>query len=161
MSIDAFTALFCDPPADASRAGDLVSAEIVAIDQRDVECVIADGRTFRVPLDERLDPALVVGTTIEVQLFTTDQHGTLAASVRMASKRSAWERVREAHDHDAPLPSTVTRRLLGGWEVDLGGVLALLPDDTIQTAVEPGQQLAVHVLRYDRWRESVLVYQRS
>ncbi|MBZ5713826.1 hypothetical protein [Nannocystis pusilla] len=157
MSTDAFAALFAEPSPDAPpRAGDVVSATVVAAGGLDVVCEIADGRRFMVPLDERLEPALAVGATLELLLFATDELGTLAASASMARKRRAWERVVAAQAGAEMLAATVTRRLLRGWEVDLGGVLAFLPDDAAP-ATGPGQRLAVRVVRYDRWRESVLV----
>ncbi len=107
--------------------GDVVRGKVVAITDKEAMVDIGYKAEGMVPLTEFTEPPQV-GDELEVYVRSLSHGGEgPLLSKREAERIRAWENLREAHERGTPIKGKITRRIKGGFRVDVGGVEAFLP----------------------------------
>ena len=107
-----------------------------------------------------------VGDQIRVYVKKVDDgHGQLMLSFRRAKELGSWDEIDEAFKNKTPIEATVTERIKGGYNVDIKGVRAFLPQSQLshgKNAKESiGQTFPMLVTEFDRRRKNVVVSERA
>jgi small subunit ribosomal protein S1 len=113
-------------------------------------------------------PDVQVGDTIEVVFDRTGEQpeGYLLLSYERAHRRQAWENLEKTAGEGSTVNGRVLRKVKGGLEVDIGGVVAFLPGSQLE--VRPvhnldsyvGQEFPVRILKLNRRRNNAVVSRR-
>ncbi len=108
-----------------------------------------------------------VGDEVELYLEAPeDPEGNIIVSRRKVYFMRAWERLMKKHENDEIIEGRITRRIKGGFVVDLGGVDAFLPGS--QVDVKPirdfdafvGQTLPLKIVKVNEQRKNIVVSRR-
>ncbi len=105
----------------------------------------------------------------EVELFLEapeDPDGNVVVSRKKVYFMRAWERLMDKHAKDEIIQGRITRRIKGGFVVDLGGVDAFLPGS--QVDVKPirdfdafvGKTLELKIVKVNEERKNIVVSRR-
>ncbi len=105
----------------------------------------------------------------EVELFLDapeDMDGNVVVSRKKVYFMRAWERLMEKYHNDEIIQGRITRRIKGGFVVDLGGVDAFLPGS--QVDVKPirdfdayvGKTLELKIVKVNEERKNIVVSRR-
>jgi len=105
----------------------------------------------------------------EVELFLEapeDPDGNVVVSRKKVYFMRAWERLMDKHAKDEIIQGRITRRIKGGFVVDLGGVDAFLPGS--QVDVKPirdfdayvGKTLDLKIVKVNEERKNIVVSRR-
>ncbi len=156
-------------PQQAAAEGQIVEAQVIALDDRGVFVSVGGKTECLIPAQEFADgdfsPVMKPGETVEVQLTDETKDGMRIVSYQRAHRRRAWQKLDEAFKNNETLAGKVVDRIKGGLVVDVG-VRAFLPAS--QTDVRPihnieawlGRELPVRVLKLNRKRGNVVVSHR-
>jgi len=109
---------------------------------------------------------LKVGEKIRVYVKRVDDgNGQLTLSHRRAKEVDAWEDIQTAFNNKTPIEGVLKERIKGGYNVDIGGVRAFLPQSQLShgknTKEFMGQSFPMAVTEFDRRRKNVVVSERA
>ncbi|NLI75826.1 MAG: (d)CMP kinase [Candidatus Riflebacteria bacterium] len=107
-----------------------------------------------------------VGDKIRVYVKSVDDgRGQLTLSHRRARELDAWDQIQEAHKNHTPIEGVLRERIKGGYNVDIGGVRAFLPQSQLSHGKNVkesiGQKFPMVVTEFDRRRKNVVVSERA
>lgn len=108
--------------------GEVVKGKIVSITSKEVVVDIGHKSEGIIPLDEFIDPsAIKVGDEIEVYIESVENdEGALVLSKKRAERTQGWDTIVGQHKEGDFIQGKVTKRIKGGFSVDIG-VEAFLP----------------------------------
>ncbi|HOT28002.1 MAG TPA: (d)CMP kinase [Candidatus Ozemobacteraceae bacterium] len=109
---------------------------------------------------------LKVGEKIRVYVKRVDDgNGQLTLSHRRAREADAWEDIQTAFNNKTPIEGVLKERIKGGYNVDIGGVRAFLPQSQLShgknTKEFMGKSFPMTVTEFDRRRKNVVVSERA
>ncbi|HSA95712.1 MAG TPA: 30S ribosomal protein S1, partial [Acidobacteriota bacterium] len=121
-----------------------------------------------IPNEDFRDPKVLAelrpGSEVEAMLEKTDaKDGYLVLSKSRADALIAVDHLEKAFSHGAFVEGTVVERTRGGFHVDVGGVLAFLPEShaDVKPVRDPGaligQRFKFKVLKFDRKSENAVL----
>lgn len=107
-----------------------------------------------------------VGDELRVYVKKIDDgHGQLLLSYKRAKELGAWDEINEAFTSKVPMEATIKERIKGGYNVDIKGVRAFLPQSQLSHGKNSkesiGQTFLMMVTEYDRRRKNVVVSERA
>ncbi len=145
------------------REGEVIRGRVVSIGKGEIFVDIGAKSLGVVPRREfASDPKL--GEEIEVFVEKAeDKEGRAVLSRRRAELLQLWKRVQEMYEKQETVPVTITRRVKGGFVVDLMGMEAFLPGS--QVDLRPvrdfdawlGRTIEVRIVKLNQPGENVVV----
>jgi small subunit ribosomal protein S1 len=108
--------------------GQMVPGQIVEVDSEFVYVDVGLKSEGKIPIEE-FEEAPTIGDTVYVILLNREsRRGEVVVSKKKADEKLFWKNLRIAFDQHEPVQGTISKRIKGGYEVDLGnGVTAFLP----------------------------------
>ncbi len=153
------------------REGEVVTGTIVQLTKDSVVIDIGYKSEGQVSLREFLDSegncTVEVGDKVSVYLERCeDEHGYVVLSKQKADQMAVWVTIGEVAENDETIKGTLIRRVKGGFHVDLGGVIAFLPNSQvdIRPVKNPDSLIGVEyefkILKFNRKKNNVIVSRR-
>ena len=148
--------------------GDIVQAKVLRVTDKAVILDVGFKSEGAVNRDEFKDPdSLQPGDEVEVFLERLeDDDGVVVLSKKKADFLRVWEKIREAHEAETPVPGTLSRKIKGGVTVDLMGVDAFLPGSQIALRRVPniedliGETYDFKIIKLNKRRRNIVVSRR-
>ena len=108
--------------------GQMVPGQIVEVDSEFVYVDVGLKSEGKIPIEE-FEEAPAIGETVYVILLNREsRRGEVVVSKQKADEKLFWKNLRIAFDQHEPVEGTISKRIKGGFEADLGnGVTAFLP----------------------------------
>ncbi len=148
--------------------GDIISGTVVALTDKEVIVDVGFKSEGLIPKEEFIDlENIKIGDQVEVFLENPeDIEGQVLLSRRKVYFIRTWEDLVIKHEKDELVKGSITRRIKGGFVVDLGGVDAFLPGS--QVDVKPirdfdafvGQELDLKIVKVNEQRKNIVVSRR-
>ena len=151
--------------------GSIVKGEVVRVDNDYVLVDVNFKSEGQIPLSEFFDasgePAVNVGDTVDVYVIRkNDQEGTISLSFEKAKRMQMFDQLEGLQEKEGIVTGIITRRIKGGYTVDIGGVEAFLPGSHVDLRPVPdmdalvNQEYDFRVLKINRKRSNVIVSRR-
>ncbi len=170
---ESFAALFEESLArQEMRAGELITAEVVAVEGDEVivnaglksESVIpaSEFRNDRGELEVK--PGDFVTVAIE---SLEDGYGSTRLSREKAKRLAAWQELEQAMENGAVVKGVVSGKVKGGLTVMINGIRAFLPGSLVDTrpvkdtTPYEGKELEFKVIKLDKKRNNVVVSRKA
>ncbi|OUV02883.1 MAG: 30S ribosomal protein S1 [Betaproteobacteria bacterium TMED82] len=170
---DSFASLFAESIAKKEmRAGEVISAEVIRIDQNHVVVNAGLKSESFIPLEEFFNDQKELdvkeGDFVSVAIESLeDGRGETKLSRDRAKRLAAWISLEKALDAGELITGTVTGRVKGGLTVMTNGIRAFLPGSLVDvrpvkdTSHIEGKTLDFKVIKLDRRRNNVVVSRRA
>ena len=154
------------------RQGEVITAEVVAIDHNFVVVNAGLKSESYVPLEEFLNDQGEIevkeGDFVQVAIeMLEDGYGTTRLSRDRAKRIAAWNFLEEALNNNSLVTGTITGKVKGGLTVMSNGVRAFLPGSLVDmrpvkdTTPYEGKTLEFKVIKLDRKRNNVVMSRRA
>ncbi len=151
--------------------GTIIKGEVVRIDGDNVLVDVNFKSEGQIPLDEFRDAAgnIAVNVGDEVDVFVArknESEGTIVLSYEKAKRMQLFDQLEGVQEKESIIKGVITRRIKGGYIVDLGGVEAFLPGSHVDLRPVPdmdalvNQEYEFRVLKINRRRSNVIVSRR-
>ncbi len=151
--------------------GSIVKGEIVRVDNDTVLVDVSFKSEGQIPAVEFRDSqgnvAVQVGDKIDVFIARKNESdGTITLSYEKAKRMQMFDQLEEVLEKGGVVEGMITRRIKGGYTVDLGGIEAFLPGSHVDLRPVPDmdalvdQKYAFRVLKINRRRSNVIVSRR-
>ncbi len=172
-SAESFAALFEESLArQEMRAGEVITAEIVHIDQNFVVVNAGLKSESYVPIEEfrndRGELEVSVGDFVDVAIDALeDGYGETRLSREKAKRISAWNDLEKALNEGSLVKGVVSGRVKGGLTVMTNSIRAFLPGSLVDlrpvkdTTPFEGKEYEFKVIKLDRKRNNVVVSRRA
>ncbi|MFM1880450.1 MAG: ribosomal protein [Pseudomonadota bacterium] len=170
---ESFAAMFAESIArQEMRAGEVITAEVIRIDQNHVVVNAGLKSESFIPLEEFLNDQGEVdvkeGDFISVAIESLeDGRGETRLSRDRAKRLAAWLSLEKALEASELVTGTVTGKVKGGLTVMTNGIRAFLPGSLVDTRpmkdtshIE-GKTLEFKVIKLDRKRNNVVLSRRA
>ncbi len=152
------------------QEGSVVSGVVVQVTSDYVVVDVGAKSEGQIPIHEfatdGAEPVINVGDTVEVLLESSeDDEGGIRLSRSKAARIKVWEKIAQAYKEGETISGTISSRVKGGLQVDVG-VPAFLPGSQID--LRPvrdmesliGQTFDFKVLKYSKKRSNVVLSRR-
>ena len=154
------------------RQGEVITAEVVAIDHNFVVVNAGLKSESYVPLEEFLNDQgeleVKEGDFVQVAIeMLEDGYGATRLSRDRAKRIAAWNFLEEALNNNTLVTGTITGKVKGGLTVMSNGVRAFLPGSLVDmrpvkdTTPYEGKTLEFKVIKLDRKRNNVVMSRRA
>ncbi len=151
--------------------GSIVEGEVVAIENENVLVNVGFKSEGQIPAEEFRDAqgniTAKVGDKINVFVERkSDGDGTVKLSYEKAKRMQLFDQLEDVLEKGGIISGMITRRIKGGYTVDLGGIEAFLPGSHVDLRPVPdmdalvGQTYEFRVLKINRRRSNVIVSRR-
>ena len=151
--------------------GSIVEGVIVRVDDDNVLVDVNFKSEGQIPAAEFRDAqgniAVSVGDHVNVYVARKNEmDGTITLSFEKAKRMQIFDQLEEMLEKNGVIKGTITRRIKGGYTVDLGGVEAFLPGSHVDLRPVPdmdalvNQEYEFRVLKINRRRSNVIVSRR-
>jgi len=150
--------------------GDIATGKVVQINADTIMVDVGWKTEGFIPARELKDAQgninVAVGDEIEVFVDKRDAEGNLILSRDKAAKLKVWDEIKYAYENNITVKGTVIEKVKGGLSVDIG-INAFLPGSQVDTRPVKdldkfvGQTMDLHILKYDRKRNNVVLSRRS
>lgn len=151
--------------------GSIVEGEVVAIENENVLVNVGFKSEGQIPAEEFRDAqgniAAKVGDKINVFVERkSDGDGTVKLSYEKAKRMQLFDQLEDVLEKGGIIKGMITRRIKGGYTVDLGGIEAFLPGSHVDLRPVPDMDALVNqtyefrVLKINRRRSNVIVSRR-
>ncbi len=151
--------------------GSIVEGEVVAIENENVLVNVGFKSEGQIPAEEFRDAqgniTAKVGDKINVFVERkSDGDGTVKLSYEKAKRMQLFDQLEEVLEKGGVITGMITRRIKGGYTVDLGGIEAFLPGSHVDLRPVPDMDALVNqnyefrVLKINRRRSNVIVSRR-
>ena len=170
---DSFAAMFAESISrQEMRAGEVITAEVIRIDQNHVVVNAGLKSESFIPLEEFFNDQGVVdvkeGDFVSVAIEALeDGRGETRLSRDRAKRLAAWVSLEQALENGDIVIGTVTGKVKGGLTVMTNGIRAFLPGSLVDTRpikdtshIE-GKTLDFKVIKLDRKRNNVVLSRRA
>jgi small subunit ribosomal protein S1 len=169
---ESFAALFEESLLTEIRPGQVITAEVVAIDDNFVVVNAGLKSESYIPKEEFLDAngelEVKVGDFVKVAIEALeDGYGETKLSRKRAKMLEAWDEIERIFEEGRTVTGRVTGRVKGGLTVSVLGLRAFLPGSLVDirpvrdTAPYEGQTLEFKVIKVDRKRNNIVVSRRA
>ncbi|GLT22998.1 MULTISPECIES: 30S ribosomal protein S1 [Zoogloea] len=170
---ESFAALFEESlNRQEMRAGEVITAEVVRIDQNFVVVNAGLKSESYIPLDEfrtdRGELAAQVGDYVQVAIEQLeDGYGETRLSRDKAKRIAAWNDLDKALNDAILVKGMITGKVKGGLTVMVNGIRAFLPGSLVDmrpvkdTTPFEGKEFEFRVIKLDRKRNNVVVSRRA
>ena len=108
---------------DQVEEGQLIAGHVIEVGPETVFVDVGLKSEGRIPLDEFDQPPHVNDEVDVVLLRKEGRHGEVVVSKRKADEQVVWRTLKESGETGEPVAGRVTRKIKGGYEVDLGAAL--------------------------------------
>ncbi len=171
--MESFAQLFEESLArQEMRQGEVITAEVVAIDHNFVVVNAGLKSESYVPLEEFLNDQgeveVKVGDFVQVAIeMLEDGYGATRLSRDRAKRIAAWNFLEEALNNNSLVTGTITGKVKGGLTVMSNGVRAFLPGSLVDmrpvkdTTPYEGKTMEFKVIKLDRKRNNVVMSRRA
>lgn len=151
--------------------GSIVEGEVVAIENENVLVNVGFKSEGQIPAEEFRDAqgniTAKVGDKINVFVERkSDGDGTVKLSYEKAKRMQLFDQLEDVLEKGGIIKGVITRRIKGGYTVDLGGIEAFLPGSHVDLRPVPDMDALVNqtyefrVLKINRRRSNVIVSRR-
>ena len=162
---------YLNPDFGEIEVGSIVQGEIVRLDGDNVLVDVNFKSEGQIPTREFLDSegklSVKVGDTIEVYVDRKDeQEGTIILSYEKAKRMQVFDNIEAVQENNGTIRGRITRRIKGGYTVDIKGVEAFLPGSHVDLRPVPDMDALVdqdyefRILKINRRRSNVIVSRR-
>jgi small subunit ribosomal protein S1 len=170
---ESFAALFEESLKRADmRSGEVVTAEVVRIDQNFVVVNAGLKSEAFIPVEEFYNDAreleVNVGDFVSVAIDALENgYGDTILSRDRAKRLAAWVSLERALEEGAMVSGTVTGKVKGGLTVMTNGIRAFLPGSLVDmrpikdTSPYEGKTMEFKVIKLDRKRNNVVLSRRA
>ena len=127
--------------------GQMVPGHIVEVDGEFVYVDVGLKSEGKIPIDEFEEKPAIGDTVYVILLNRESRRGEVVVSKKKADEKMFWKNLRIAFDQHEPVPGTISKRIKGGFEVDLGNeVTAFLPlsKTDIYRVVDPAEYVGIN-----------------
>jgi len=149
----------------------IVQGEVVRIDDDNVLVDVSFKSEGQIPSAEFRDAqgnmTVNVGDRVDVFVVRKDENdGTIVLSFEKAKRQQLFDQLEKVMDENGIIKGVITRRIKGGYTVDLGGIEAFLPGSHVDLRPVPdmdalvNQEYEFRVLKINRRRSNVIVSRR-
>ncbi|HEX6734814.1 MAG TPA: 30S ribosomal protein S1 [Azonexus sp.] len=171
--MESFAQLFEESLArQEMRQGEVITAEVVAIDHNFVVVNAGLKSESYVPLEEFLNDQgeveVKVGDFVQVAIeMLEDGYGATRLSRDRAKRIAAWNFLEQALNDNSLVTGTITGKVKGGLTVMSNGVRAFLPGSLVDmrpvkdTTPYEGKTMEFKVIKLDRKRNNVVMSRRA
>ncbi len=167
-----FAALLDQSFGDKSLEGSVLKGTILRIDDDAVIVDVGLKSEGRIPKREFTfgdqEFQLKENDTVDVYVERyEDKDGTIMLSREKARREEAWVELEKKHEAGERVNGIISRRVKGGFTVDLGGAIAFLPGSQVDVRlvrdVGPlmGQEQPFQILKMERSRSNIVVSRRA
>jgi len=172
-SQESFASLFAESlTRKEMRVGEVITAEVVRIDQNHVVVNAALKSESFIPLEEfkndRGELEVKVGDFVAVAIEALeDGYGETRLSRDKAKRLSAWMDLEKALENGALVKGVISGKVKGGLTVMTNGIRAFLPGSLVDirpvkdTTPYEGKEMEFKVIKLDRKRNNVVVSRRA
>lgn len=108
---------------DRVEEGQLITGRVIEVGPETVFVDVGLKSEGRIPIDEFVEPPHVDDEVNVVLLRKEGRHGEVVVSKRKADEQVVWRSLKESGETGEPVTGRVTRKIKGGYEVDLGAAL--------------------------------------
>ena len=154
------------------RIGEVITAEVVAVDHNFVTVNAGLKSESHIPLEEfRSDAGVLdvkIGDFVSVSIEALeDGFGETRLSRDKAKRLAAWMDLEKALEEGAKIEGTITGKVKGGLTVMANGIRAFLPGSLVDlrpvkdTKPFEGKTMLFKVIKLDRKRNNVVVSRRA
>ncbi len=154
------------------RIGEVITAEVVAVDHNFVTVNAGLKSESHIPLEEfRSDAGVLdvkIGDFVSVSIEALeDGFGETRLSRDKAKRLAAWMDLEKALEEGAKIEGTITGKVKGGLTVMANGIRAFLPGSLVDlrpvkdTTPFEGKTMLFKVIKLDRKRNNVVVSRRA
>ena len=149
----------------------IVKGEIVRIDSDNVLVDVNFKSEGQIPAAEFRGPSgdmhVKVGDRVDVYVVRKNEvEGSIALSFERAKRMQLFDQLENIQEKNTTCKGRILRRIKGGYDVDLGGVVAFLPGSHVDLRPVPdmdalvNQEYEFRVLKTNRRRSNVIVSRR-
>ena len=172
-SFESFASLFEESLSHQEmRAGEVITAEVVAIEGNVVVVNAGLKSESLVPIDEfrndRGELEVAVGDFVKVAIDAVeDGYGSTRLSREKAKRLAAWLDLDEALEKNSLVSGVISGKVKGGLTVMVNGIRAFLPGSLVDirpvkdTTPFEGKEMEFKVIKLDRKRNNVVVSRRA
>ncbi|MBL8482605.1 MAG: 30S ribosomal protein S1 [Rhodocyclaceae bacterium] len=170
---ESFAALFEESLArQEMRAGEVITAEVVRVDQNYVVVNAGLKSESYIPIEEFRDDRGEVGVKpgefVQVAIeMIEDGFGETRLSRDKAKRIAAWNDLEKALNDSSLVKGVITGKVKGGLTVMAGGIRAFLPGSLVDmrpvkdTTPYEGKEFEFKVIKLDRKRNNVVLSRRA
>ncbi len=162
---------YLTPDFGEIEVGSIVKGEVVRVGDDNVLVDVSFKSEGQIPTSEFLDAAgnvsVKVGDKIDVYVDRKDENeGTIILSFEKAKRMQVFDQLEDVQENSKTISGRITRRIKGGYTVDIGGVEAFLPGSHVDLRPVPdmdalvNQDFEFRVLKINRRRSNVIVSRR-
>ncbi|OUO52154.1 30S ribosomal protein S1 [Desulfovibrio sp. An276] len=162
---------YLTPDFGEIEVGSIVKGEVVRVGDDNVLVDVSFKSEGQIPTSEFLDSAgnvtVKVGDKIDVYVDRKDEsEGTVILSFEKAKRMQVFDQLEDVQENNKTISGRITRRIKGGYTVDIGGVEAFLPGSHVDLRPVPdmdalvNQDFEFRVLKINRRRSNVIVSRR-
>ncbi len=149
----------------------IVQGEVVRIDDDTVLVDVSFKSEGQIPAAEFRDAqgnmTVNIGDRVDVFVVRKDENdGTIVLSFEKAKRQQLFDQLEKVMEENGIIKGVITRRIKGGYTVDLGGIEAFLPGSHVDLRPVPdmdalvNQEYEFRVLKINRRRSNVIVSRR-
>lgn len=171
MSFEELLEGYVTPEMGDLEEGQIVKGEIVGINGETVLVSVGFKSEGQIPAEEFRDAqgnlTVKEGDQVEVYVARKNENdGTIILSFEKAKRMQLFDQLEKVLEDNGVITGTITRRIKGGYTVDLGGVEAFLPGSHVDLRPVPDMDALVNqnyefrVLKINRRRSNVIVSRR-
>lgn len=150
------------------RSGAIVTGTVIDMTPTEIFVDLGyktDGAIPAEECQEAIKAGLKKGDKIRVFVKSVDdKHGQMHLSHRRACEIDAWDLIQNAFRNKTPIEGLLKDRIKGGYDVDIGGVRAFLPQSQLSHGKNlkecMGKPYPMIVTECDRKRKNVVVSER-
>ncbi len=151
--------------------GSIVKGKIVAIENENVIVDVGAKSEGQIPAEEFRDAQGNINANIgdNIDVFVerkNDGDGTVKLSFEKAKRMQLFDQLEEVLEKGGIITGMITRRIKGGYTVDLGGIEAFLPGSHVDLRPVPDMDALVdkdyefRILKINRRRSNIIVSRR-
>lgn len=148
--------------------GAIVTGTIIEKNQNAIYVDLGYKSDGVVPIEELDGQADKFNVGDEIRVYVKkleDSNGQLLLSYKKAKDLGAWDDIAEAYKNKKPVKCVIKERIKGGYNVDIKGVRAFLPQSQLSHGKNSkeslGQSFDMLVTEFERKRKNVVVSERS
>ena len=171
MSFEELLEGYVTPEMGDLEEGQIVKGEIVGINGETVLVSVGFKSEGQIPAEEFRDAqgnlSVKEGDQVEVYVARKNENdGTIILSFEKAKRMQLFDQLEKVLEDNGVITGIITRRIKGGYTVDLGGVEAFLPGSHVDLRPVPDMDALVNqnyefrVLKINRRRSNVIVSRR-
>ena len=171
MSFESALEQYLNPEMGDFEEGSIVKGVIVRIDEDTVLVDVSFKSEGQIPAAEFRDAqgnmTVNIGDTVDVYVVQKNENdGTITLSFEKAKRMQLFDQLEKKLEDGGIIKGVITRRIKGGYTVDLGGVEAFLPGSHVDLRPVPdmdalvNQEYEFRVLKINRRRSNVIVSRR-